>query len=67
MSKGLGILLMITSLACIVSTFIDVVTGKTPLFSPTAIGGYIFHPVTMVAGVALILRSRKAAEKREEE
>ncbi len=65
--KALGALLILASMACIIATFYEVASGKAAIFSGSAIGGYIFHPITMIAGVALILKGKKPKENKEAE
>lgn len=58
MLKILGGVLVVFSLACIISTLVDVASGKSGLFGTDAVGPYFFHPATMLIGLALIVRKR---------
>ena len=67
MIKAVGGLLIALSLACIISTFVDVVSGKISLFSVDTVGRYIFHPVTMIAGVLCLARKPKTQARKDGE
>jgi len=61
----IGGLLVVFSLACIISTLVDVASGKIGLFSADAVGPYFFHPIALLIGLALIARKRPGAEPKE--
>jgi len=54
----IGIAIMLFSLACIISTVVDVARGKAGLFSVDAVGPYVFHPLAMLGALYLITAGR---------
>ena len=67
MKRTIGAVVLLVSLACIISVFIEVVTGKAGLWSPKALGGYLFHFVTMLVALVLIAGKPKQAAAQEED
>ena len=54
MKKLIGVILMLAALACIVWTVVEVIMGKTNLWSACTIGSFIFHAVAMLGAVWLL-------------
>ncbi|MFH0800945.1 MAG: hypothetical protein V2A78_00965 [bacterium] len=63
MKKLIGVILMIISLGCIIATVVEVATGKAGLWSESAIGAYVFHPLTMVAALWLLAGKKPEAPR----
>ena len=59
MRKWIGVVLMLLSLICIVTTVVEVAMGKAGLWSAPAIGAYIFHPLTMATALWLLAGKRR--------
>ena len=67
MKRIIAAVLIVLSLACILSAAVNVVKGDTGLWSPTTLGSYLFHFVTMLAALALIAGKPKPAAASEED
>jgi hypothetical protein len=54
MKKCFGLILVVLSLACILTVVVRTIMGWSGVWSAEAIGGYVFHPLTMLAGMWLL-------------
>ena len=54
MKLAIAAVVMLLSLACIITTAVKVAMGKTALWSGDTIGAFFFHPITMMVAVWLI-------------